>query len=88
LLIPRQSIDMPDNEIAKALPGAVPDSDTRIPTGTGDPEVAGLEADISGWFWMVSRLVYSSLTNSGGGLRLILAPELVSKCESNYRCCR
>jgi hypothetical protein len=33
---------------------------------------------ISGWFWIVSRLVYSSLSNSGGELRLILAPELVS----------
>jgi hypothetical protein len=41
-----------------------------------------------GWFWMASRPVISSLTNSGGDLRPILAPELVSKCDSNYRCCR
>jgi hypothetical protein len=40
---------------------------------------------ISGWSSMVSRLVYSSLTNSGGKLRLLLAPELASKCESTYR---
>jgi hypothetical protein len=71
------------DSVAAAMPEIVQAIKTLVPTLSQQqhPSRATLSVVISGWFRMVSRLVYSSLANSGGELRLRLAPELVSKVQ-------